>query len=191
MADPATSTDTRSGDPDGRDPGEVRAALIDQLRYLIDEVEALKAVVDRVPSSVREGRPTPDALSMKEIYGVIARRDEHVHRPRLERIAGGEDGDAPHFAPVDDASLAEDEDWNAEPIHDILDRLQSTRRALVALLDDLPAPAWARTARIGGEVQNVYEIAYRIAQDDAERLRTLGRRLHEANLTERSRDLPK
>lgn len=178
-------TDAGAGDPD-----ELRAALLDQLRYLIDEVEALKEIVDRVPSPVREGRPTPDALSMKEIYGVMAQRDERVHRPRIERIATSED-DVPHFEPMEDDTLVEDEDWNAIPIHDILDRVQSARRALVAQLDALSAPAWSRVGRIDDEAQSVYEIAHRITQDDAQRLRTLGHRLHETNLTDRERGLPK
>jgi hypothetical protein len=40
-------------------------------------------------------------------------------------------------------------------------------------------------------MQSVYEMAHRIAREDADRLRDLGYRLHEANLTDRERDLPK
>ena len=185
MADPLELTDALD-----EDPAELRTALLDQLRYLIDEVEVLKPIVDRVPETVREGRPTADALSMKEIYGVIARMDERVHRPRIEQIT--DDADAnPTFEAVDEGALVEDDDWNEMAIRDILDRVQSARRALVALLDALSDADWSKTGQIDGDERSVYEIAHQITQDDTQRLRTLGYRLHEANLTDRERDLPK
>ncbi len=186
MADSASSFDAIASKPD-----ELRAALLEQLRYLVDEVEVLKAVVDRVPEPVQAGRPTPDALTMKEIYGVIARKDERVHRPRIARIAESEEENALRFEPVEDRALAAQEDWNAIPIHDILERVQAARRALVELLEGLPEAAWARVGRIGDEALSVFEIAHRITQDDARRLRTLSHRLYETNLTGRGRDLPK
>lgn len=184
MADPDTPADATAEDPD-----ELRAALIDQLRYLIDEIRTLKGIVDIVPEPVREGRPTPDALTMKEIYGVIARMDERVYRPRIERII--EEDEAPAFEPVEDRALAQDEDWNDMPIEDILERVQAARAALVAALEDLPAAAWERTGRFGDAEWNVYEVVHHIIQEDTRRLRTLSYRLHETNLTDRDRDLPK
>lgn len=172
------------------EPDRARAVLLDQLRYLIDEVEALKPLVDRVPVAVQEGRPTPDALSMKAIYGVIALRDERVHRPRLQRVAAADDK-APAFEPVDDEELVDEEDWDEWSLLDILDRVQSARRALVSQLDAVPAAAWSRLGRVGEETHTIYEIVHRITREDADRLRDLSYRLHEANLTDRERDLPK
>lgn len=184
MADPAESTDTVDEDAEA-----VRTALLDQLRYLVDEIEALKTIVERVPEPVREGRPTPDALSMKEIYGVIARMDECVHRPRIERITRSGD-EVPVFEPLEESPPAADEDWNAMPMRDILERVQSARQGLVTLLDNLPAADWAQTGRFGDEEYSVYEIAHRITQNDVQRLRMLSHRLYEANLSGRARDLP-
>lgn len=170
-------------------PTQARAVLLTQLRYLIDEVKALKPLVDRVPVTVQEGRPTPDALTMKEIYGAIALRDEQVHQPRLQQVA--DDDGAPAFEPVDDEGLVGEEDWNAEALPDILDRVQSARQALVAQLDAIPVDAWHRTGRFDGEVRTLFEAVHRITREDAGRLRDLGHRLHAANLTDRERDLPK
>jgi hypothetical protein len=171
-------------------PTQARAVLLTQLRYLIDEVEALKPLVNRVPTAVQEGRPTPDDLSMKEIYGAIALRDAQVHRPRLQRVAAADD-ETPAFESVDDETLVEKEDWDEWPLPDILDRVQSARRALVEQLDAVPVDAWHRAGRFDGETQSLFEIVHRITREDADRLRNLGYRLHEANLTDRDRDLPK
>lgn len=171
------------------EPARARAVLIDQLRYLIDEVEALKPLVNRVPDAVQGGRPTPDALSMKEIYGALAARDEQVRIPRLEQITAADD--PPSFDLVDDAELVADAAWNDRALPDILDRVQAARAALVDRLEALPAPAWSQTVRIGDAVHTVYEVAHRMAREDADRLRDLSYRLHGANLTDRERDLPK
>jgi len=172
-----------------RDPDRARTVLIDQLRYLIDEVNALKSLVDRVPAVVQEGRPTPDALSMKEIYGALAARDEQVRTPRLEQMTTADE--PPAFESVEDDELAAGADWNERPLPDILDRVQSARAALVEQFEALSPEAWSQTAQFGDEGQTVYEMAHRIAREDADRLRDLGHRLHGANLTDRERDLPK
>jgi hypothetical protein len=171
------------------DPDRVRAVLADQLRYLIDEVEALKPLVGRVPDVVQAGRPTPDVLSMKEIYGALAARDEQVRIPRLGQMTTA---DAPPvFDPIEDAALVADADWNEQPLPRILDRVQSARAALIDQLEALAPVDWSCTAQFGDDMQSVYEMAHRIAREDADRLRDLGYRLHEANLTDRERDLPK
>ncbi len=41
---------------------DLREALLDQLAYLIDEIEALKAVIDRVPVPLLEARPPTATL---------------------------------------------------------------------------------------------------------------------------------
>jgi len=68
------------------DPEALRDALLDQLAYLIDEAEALQSVVGAVPEQIKSGRPTPDDLTMKEIYGAIVTLDADVRRPRVDRI---------------------------------------------------------------------------------------------------------
>ncbi len=172
------------------DPGELRAALIDQLRYLVDEVEALKGIIDRVPEPVQAGRPLPDALTLKEIYGTIAAEDAEVHLPRLRAMVEAE-GAPPAFEPVSDEVLAEDEAWNEQSMDTILDRLQDARRDLVAFLEALPLEAWAQTATFSDETHILYEVVHGIMQTDTDRLRTVSHRLHDTNLTGRKRDLPK
>ena len=184
MAERADLTDAIDSDPD-----RARAVLVDQLRYLLDEAEAVRPLVDRVPAIVQEGRPTPDELSMKEIYGALAARDEEIRMPRVEQMTAADE--PPAFDPVEDDELVDGAGWNDRPLPDILDRVQSARAALVDQLETLPPEAWSCTARFGEETQTVYEVVHRIAREDADRLRDLGYRLHGANLTDRERDLPK
>lgn len=172
------------------DPSKVRDALIDQLAYLIDEVEALKGIVDVVPKSIREGRPQAEEFSIKEMYGVLAVLNETVYPKRLKRIAASAD-ELPVFEPVDERALAEAEDWNDISLHDILDRIVAARRELVTVFEALDGKAWTATGQFGEDERDVYEFAYDIVQADASYLQDVSQRLHHSNLTGRDKDLPK
>ena len=166
--------------PDGMtEAADLREALLDQLAFLIDEIEALKAVVDRVPTSLLEARPPNNEPSLKQIYGLLATLDEAVYLPRLQHMTAE---DEPVFDPVDEAALAEQAGWNDQPIDRILDRVQDARRALLAFLRALPPEAWRRTARFGEQRRDVYGLAHHVTQHDVDLLRTVGYRLHESNL---------
>lgn len=185
MADSVTSIDTVA-----EDPSELRAALIDQLQYLADEVEALKKMINLVPEAIRGGRPMPGDLSVKEVYGCIAISDERVYHPRLKRMTDPLTG-APAFDPIDEEELAEAEDWNAQPIHDIFERVQAARHQLVAAFKALDPEAWRQTGRFAGEQRDVYALAHHITQEDTRRLRIVSHRLYESNLSGDRGDQPK
>lgn len=155
---------------------DLRAALLDQLAYLIDEIEALKAVVERVPPPLQEAHPQREDLSMKELYGLLATLDEAVYRPRLRQMIAE---DTPAFGTVDEAALAAEAGWNEQPLGTILDRVQEARRALLSFLHTLPPEAWSRTARFGDEHRDLYSLAHHIIQHNVDLLRTIGYRLNE------------
>lgn len=156
---------------------DLRVALLDQLAFLLDEMEALKAVIGRVPTPVLEARlPTGDP-SVKELYGLLATRDEDVHLPRLRQMVAEDD---PAFDPVDEAALAGRTGWNDHAIDDILTRVQDARRGLLAFLRALPLDAWTRTGRFGETRRDVYRLAHAITQRDVDLLRDVGYRLHES-----------
>lgn len=166
----------------------LREALIDQLAYLVDEIEALKAVEGRIPTAVQEGRPLDGEPSLKELYGLFATLDEEVHLPRLHLMAKGPQ---PAFEAVDEAALARRRSWNDLALLDILNRVQAARRQTVSFFQSLSADAWARTARIANQQVDVLGVLHQIIQQDTDRLRAIGHRLHESHLTSRSQDLPK
>ncbi|HMB92539.1 MAG TPA: DinB family protein, partial [Rhodothermales bacterium] len=93
--------------------------------------------------------------------------------------------------PVDEDEVIAQKDWNAQAIDAILEQVQAARRALVDWLRALPPDDWHRTGLFDAEHYDVYAVAHYLTQHDADLLRTIGYRLHETNLTDRSRDLPK
>ena len=156
---------------------DLRTALLDQLAYLIDEMEALKAVVGRVPPPLPQARPLRQALSLKELYGLFATLDEAVYLPRLRQMIAE---DTPAFDAVDEAVLAAEAGWNDQPIDRILERVQEARRGLLAFLHALSPEAWTRAGRFADERRDVYSLAHQITQHDVDLLRTVGHRLHES-----------
>ena len=169
------------------DPEALREALIDQFAYLVDEVTALSTVVDSLPEEILGGRPEPDVLSMKELYGAITTLDGEVRRTRVERLVSE---DEPTLEPVDIDAKVREADWNEREIGAILDELKQTRRELTDRFNDLPLEAWHRTATLDAETLTLFALVYRMTQYDFERLRDLGYRLHGAHLSDRDEPLP-
>jgi hypothetical protein len=169
------------------DPEALRDALVDQFGYLVDEVTALSTVVDSLPDEILGGRPEPEALTMKELYGAIATLDAEVRPARVERIV---DEETPALEPVDVQGEVRDSGWNEQEIGAILDQLKEARRELTGRLEALPLDAWHRTATVKGETLTLFALVYRMTQDDFQRLRDLGYRLHGAHLSDRDEPLP-
>ena len=182
MKEPIDIDEARTDDPES-----LREALVDQFGYLVDEVTALSTVVDSLPDEILAGQPEPDALTMKELYGAIATLDADVRRTRVERIV---DEDESTLDPVDIKTEVRESGWNEREIGAILDQLKETRRELTARLEALPLDAWHRTATLEGETLSLFGLVYRMTQDDFQRLRDLGYRLHGAHLSDRDEPLP-
>ena len=166
----------------------LRTALLDQLAYLSDEIEVLKGVVDRVPENLQKGRPTPDELSLKETYGLLATLDAGVRLPHLRQIVAE---DEPRFEAVDEQALAAQTDWNVRPIEAILEHVQAARQTLLEAFQAVPEKDWSRTAHFSDVRRDVYGFAHHITQHDTDVLRAIGHRLHDSHLTSRPQDLPK
>ncbi|PEN11225.1 hypothetical protein CRI94_16540 [Longibacter salinarum] len=158
---------------------------MEQVEYLIDEVEALRTVTDTVPEPVQSGRPTDDDLSMKELYGLIAELDRHE---RTDWIRRARDEDTPTLSPAEATERVRRGDWNDRDLDVVLDAVQDARRDLVANLTDLDAGTWMREVEVEGESLTLFELVHRFATDDFQRLRDLGYRLHDADLSDRGEE---
>jgi hypothetical protein len=167
---------------------QLRDAQLDQLQYLVDEVEALKAVIGKVPEALQRDKPMGTELSLRELYGVLAQADEATHVPLVQQMMAT---DTPAATPRSDEARAAETGWNETPMRTILERVQHARTHLVETLEALPADDWTRTVSLSGTTRDVYGLAHAIIQRDADLLRTAGYRLHESHLTDRDEDLPK
>ncbi len=156
---------------------DLRTTLLDQLAYLIDEIEALKGVVTHVPEPILEARPLPTDFSVKETYGLLATLDEMVYLPRFQQTVAE---DNPTFETVDQAALVAEASWHDHPLPAILERVQTARKALLTFLHTLPSEAWHHTAQVNGAPRDLYAQAHHITQHDVDLLRTVGYRLHES-----------
>jgi hypothetical protein len=147
--------------------------LLDQLAYLIDELEAQRPLLLRIPRHQIEGKPMESVPSLFELYAEMARKEwaEHV---------GPLAGQAPE--PAESESLSE-----------VLGSIQAGRRELIDHLSRLSPESWERTAphlvadaseadpESGQE--SVSAFAFQITQSDSTFLRTIAERLHESMIT--------
>lgn len=164
-----------------QDPGalaERRAALLDQLGWLADEAAALAPALATLPVWALESAPLPGERSVKETLAHLARRDHEAYPRWIERI---EEAERPVLRPADTAS----EEANERLLDALVEDLRRGRAALVARVAALPEAMWAREAMLEGETVTLYDLLLRIVRQDADALRALAYRLHEADLTPR------
>jgi hypothetical protein len=159
-----------------------RDALLDQLRYLVAEIDALAPVLERLPADVLTAS-LPGERSVLATFAHLAALDREVHLDRLRRIVAE---DEPVFEERDPDGAA----YEALPA--ALSDARSARETLVEAFERVPAEDWARTAVFpDGERRDVYSFALAVAHRDAAELRRLAHRMHESRLTDRAIDLPK
>lgn len=139
-----------------------RAALLGQLRYLVDEVEMLRHVLPRVPEALQEARPHGDARSLKDTLAHLAHLDAHV---RLPVVRG--DTAAPVSRPFSPTA----------PADTLIDALVDARSALVDAAEALDEHRWQTPA---GGAPSLYQYLFAVTQEDAEHLRTLTHHLFDA-----------
>lgn len=139
-----------------------REALLDQLRYLLDEATMLRHVIGRIPEAMQEARVLESSLSLKETLALLAALDARVRLPHLERLRTDADA-APE--PPDEAALVAGA--HALATETLLDVLAENRGRLVAAAEDLRPEEWTHAEAY----------LYAVTQEDADRLRTLTQQL--------------
>ncbi len=137
-----------------------QAALLDQLCYLIEEVEASKERLARVPEVVIR-QQFDDRPSVTELYASIAAFDREVLLPL---VTGKRATGAAHAC--------------ASVLDDILCDVQEARQELVSALEDVPLEAWNSMVTLEGDHMTVYELLQTGLQRNVDTLRAVARRLH-------------
>ena len=135
----------RTGTPD-----DLRMALLDQLAHTIDEAQAVRPLISKMPDAALTLRPAEEGYSVKELYGSIAAWDMEVFTPVCRGIATETEYDvkAPDLA-----------SWHDLPITDILDHLVGARTELVSVLRDATIERWAQQGELWGESYDLYGLA--------------------------------
>ncbi len=166
-----------SSDADRRD------ALLDQLRYLVTEADALAPLLARLPEGILTAS-LPGERSVLATLAHLAALDRDVYLPRLQAIVAE---DEPAFPEPQDPAGTE-----RDALDEALADVRAARTELIGAFERLPDDAWARAAVFpDGERRDVVGFAFAIAHHDAAELRRVAYRMHESKLTERAVDLPK
>ena len=153
-----------------------REALLDQLGWLEDESTALAPLLAALPTWAVEQAPMPGDLTAKETFAALAALDRDVYPDWLARLQAE---DAPAFT---SPTPAGPEGANDRSLDDLLTDLRAARAAFREAMTAVPAEAWSRAATLDGEATDLYGLALSIVQRDADHLKTLAYRLHQADL---------
>ena len=167
-----------------RDPASLadrRAALLDQLGWLADEAEALAPMLAGLPAWALEAAPLPGDRSLKETLARLVRLDRTVYPRWIARL---EEEAHPTLAPAEDTHETE---ANARDLGDLIGAVREARGDFIKRVETLPADVWAREATLGGDAVTLYDLLLRVVRHDADALRILAYRLHEAQLSVRPR----
>ena len=159
-----------------------RGALTDQLGWLIDEADALGPLLAPLPEEVLRTAPLPGDKSVVATLGLLAALDHHVRTPRIAAFAGDQPNLA--FETPDERSLVSP-GADARPLGEVLDEVKASRRALLHALAEVEDEAWHREAEMEEGTLTLFDLALHIARRDADELRTLAYRFHEARLSDR------
>ena len=170
-----------------------RQALLDQLGWLEDEAAALAPLLAALPAWATDQAPMPNDRTAKETFAAFAALDREVTPRWLARVQAED-------APVLETPALDLEGANGRGLEDLLADLRAARADLRAAFRAVPAAAWSRTAVLpkkggpvpGGETTDLYGVALLVVRRDAEWLKELAYRLHEADLRPRTPedDLP-
>ncbi len=150
-----------------------REALLDQMGWIEDEATALGPLLGALPPWAVEKAPLPTDLSVRDTLAALARLDR-------ELAVWFDDG-----APADLTLALADAPATDATLDALLEDVAAARRDLRALASALDPAAWSRTVTVNGDATDVYGAVLRIVQHDADRLKEIAYRLHEADVTMR------
>lgn len=150
-----------------------RQALIDQLGWLEDEAAALAPLLATLPAWATDQAPMPGDLTAKETFAQLAAWDRDL-TPKLDLAT-----DSPRLgSPVPEA----DAGANDRSLDDLLADVQSARADLRQTVEAIDPAAWSRRVVLDETETDLYGLLLAVVQRDAEHLKTLAYRLHQADL---------
>ena len=159
------------------DDADRRAALVDQLGWLEHEAAVLAPLLDALPAWAVRQAPMPTDLSAAETFAAFAAYDRAVASAWLDAAVAGDGRDLATPDPLPLPAGAAD-----APLADLLADVQAARADLRARLGSLPAEAWDAPFSVDGVPTTLAAALLGLCRRDADALRALAYRLHEADL---------
>ena len=154
-----------------------RAALLDQLGWLTDEAAALAPLLDALPAWAVDQSPMPDQPTAKEVFAGLAVLDREAYPDWLHQLDAEATPELEIPSPLPGTDGANDRDLDA-----LLAAVQAARTDLVARITAIDVEAWDQKALLNGKETDLYGLTLAIVQHDADRLKDLAYRLHDADL---------
>ena len=159
-----------------------REALLDQMGWLEDEATALGPLLGALPPWAVDQAPLPTDLSVKNTLAALALLDRDVFAAWFDAALAPVGAEAPALSiprplpapPPTEASLDA-----------LLADVAAARRDLRARAAVVPPDAWSRPLTVDGTATDLYGAVLRLVQHDADRLKEIAYRLHEADVTMR------
>ena len=143
----------------GREAISHRDAVLDQLSFLIEELQAQRPWLNRISEAQLAGKPLETVPSLIEIYQEMDLKEKREHLPGLGMDT--QEVDVP------------------DGIDRILDSLIQARTEMVGRLRSWKDDIW-QSVSPGNSDLSMEEFAYSITQSDAEFLRSIAERLNES-----------
>lgn len=139
-----------------------RSELLDQLRYLVDEITALRRILSRLHEAhITNSERGP---SVKECFGAIIMRDRTKILPELKKLVGGK---IPH--------TDQEIEWNTLPIQEILTQVEEARTDVIAAVMKLDAEQWIQEVEPDADL---YTFLLEASHKDADTLREIALQLY-------------
>lgn len=143
----------------GREAISHRDAVLDQLSFLIEELQAQRPWLNRISEAQLAGKPLETVPSLIEIYQEMDLKEKREHLPGLGMDT--QEVDVP------------------DGIDRILNSLIQARTEMVGRLRSWKDDIW-QSVSPGNNDLSMEEFAYSITQSDAEFLRSIAERLNES-----------
>ncbi len=153
-----------------------REALIDQLGWLSDEARALEPMLSELPAWAVDQAPLPGDLTVKQTLAHLSALDEDIYPKWIEQLVAEESPIMP------EANVEEDPAANARDLVELLNAVRERRDALVTMIQAVPESEWTRKSTLAKDEVDLFDLALLVVRHDADCLRNLAYRLHEADL---------
>lgn len=140
--------------------------IIEDVSYLVDELEALKSVIQVAPYQERP----PGAVSILDMLARIREQQEQYYKPLIEAALTGESTE--NIQPVSENYTEDNQD-----INEVLNSVIEKRKTYAGMLDKLTEQQWQKPAdtfdTVASVVQNQIEFDRSILKEIAESVLTL------------------